>query len=39
MTKKAIDVLDNNPNGFFLMSEGGSVDKQLHTMDWQRHDL
>ena len=36
MTKKAIDVLDNNPNGFFLMSEGGSVDKQLHTMDWQR---
>lgn len=36
MTKKAIDVLDNNPNGFFLMSEGGSIDKQLHTMDWQR---
>lgn len=36
MTKKAIDVLDDNPNGFFLMSEGGSIDKQLHAMDWQR---
>lgn len=36
MTKKAIEVLEKNPNGFFLMSEAGSIDKQLHTMDWQR---
>ena len=36
MTKKAISVLEKNPNGFYLMSEGASIDKQLHTMDWQR---
>lgn len=36
MTKKAVSVLEKNPNGFFLMSEAGSIDKQLHTMDWQR---
>ncbi len=36
MTAKAIDVLSKNENGFFLMAEGASIDKQLHTMDWQR---
>ncbi|MBP1975931.1 alkaline phosphatase [Cohnella thailandensis] len=36
MTQKAIDVLSQNENGFFLMVEGASVDKQLHTMDWER---
>lgn len=36
MTKKAIDTLSKNPNGFFLMVEGACIDKQLHTMDWQR---
>ena len=36
MTKTAIDVLSKNKNGFFLMVEGASIDKQLHTMDWQR---
>ncbi|EGO62526.1 alkaline phosphatase [Acetonema longum] len=36
MTKKAIDVLSKNPNGFFLMVEGASIDKQLHAVDWQR---
>ncbi|CCG19867.1 alkaline phosphatase ec=3.1.3.1 [Taylorella asinigenitalis 14/45] len=36
MTKKAIDIVSKNPNGFYLMVEGASVDKQLHTMDWQR---
>lgn len=36
MTQKAIDILSQNPNGFFLMVEGASVDKQLHPMDWQR---
>ncbi|QGG54339.1 alkaline phosphatase [Paenibacillus sp. B01] len=36
MTKKAIDVLKKNDNGFFLVVEGASIDKQLHTMDWER---
>ncbi|MCI3919078.1 alkaline phosphatase [Paenibacillus sp. TRM 82003] len=36
MTETAIDVLDNNEEGFFLMVEGGSVDKQLHPLDWER---
>ena len=30
MTKKAIGVLDNNPNGFFLMVEGGRIDHAHH---------
>lgn len=36
MTRKAIDSLSQNPNGFFLMVEGASVDKQAHAMDWER---
>lgn len=36
MTEKAIDTLSKNPNGFFLMVEGACIDKQLHSMDWQR---
>lgn len=40
MTQKAIDVLSNTPagaqNGFFLMVEGASIDKQLHPLDWER---
>jgi len=36
MTQKAIDVLSQNDNGFFLMVEGASIDKQLHTLDWER---
>lgn len=36
MTKKALDVLSQNENGFFAMIEGASIDKQLHVMDWQR---
>ncbi|MBU3827542.1 MAG: alkaline phosphatase [Candidatus Anaerobiospirillum merdipullorum] len=30
MTAKAIDLLDDNPNGFFLQVEGASIDKQAH---------
>ena len=30
MTKKAIDLLNVNPNGFFLQVEGASIDKQAH---------
>ena len=30
MTAKSIDVLSKNPNGFFLMVEGGRIDHALH---------
>jgi alkaline phosphatase len=37
MTQKAIDVLDaNSPNGFVLMVEAASIDKQAHNMDTER---
>ncbi len=36
MEQKAINALSKNKNGFFLMVEGASIDKQLHAMDWQR---
>ena len=40
MTQRALEILPNTPagkaNGFFMMVEGSSVDKQLHPMDWER---
>lgn len=36
MTKKAIDVLETYPNGFFLMVEGAHIDKQAHGTDAER---
>lgn len=40
MTSKALDVLSKgakgSKNGFFMMVEAGSVDKQYHPMDWER---
>ena len=36
MAKKAIDVLKQYPNGFFLMIEGAHIDKQAHRMDAER---
>lgn len=36
MAKVALDELSKNPEGFFLMIEGASIDKQSHTMDWER---
>jgi alkaline phosphatase len=36
MTQKAVETLAQNPNGFFLMVEGGMVDKYEHPLDWQR---
>jgi alkaline phosphatase len=36
MTEKALEILGKNANGFFLMVEGGLIDKQAHPLDWQR---
>jgi alkaline phosphatase len=36
MTEKALEVLGKNPQGFFLMVEGASIDKQAHALDWER---
>ncbi|WP_420597368.1 alkaline phosphatase [Deinococcus sp.] len=36
MTQKAVETLDKNPNGFFLMVEAGMIDKFEHPLDWQR---
>jgi alkaline phosphatase len=36
MTATALDVLRKNKNGFVLMVEGASIDKQAHAMDSER---
>lgn len=36
MTTKALDVLSGEKNGFVLMVEGASIDKQGHNMDTER---
>ena len=36
MTAKALTVLNKNPQGFVLMVEGASIDKQAHNMDSER---
>ncbi|CAI0646047.1 unnamed protein product [Colletotrichum noveboracense] len=38
MTLKALDILleRSNDTGFFLMSEGASIDKQMHALDYDR---
>lgn len=38
MTLKAIDILAarHSKEGFFLMSEAASIDKQMHTLDYDR---
>lgn len=36
MTKVALDRLAKNPEGFFLMVEGASIDKMSHPLDWDR---
>lgn len=36
MTKAALGELGKNPNGFFLMVEGASIDKMSHPLDWDR---
>ncbi len=36
MTEKALQVLSKNKEGFVLMVEGASIDKQAHNMDTER---
>jgi alkaline phosphatase len=36
MTSKALSVLERQKNGFVLMVEGASIDKQAHAMDTER---
>ena len=36
MTSKAIDILSKNPNGYFLMVEGGRIDHALHGTNAKR---
>ena len=36
MTDAALAVLNKNPNGFVVMIEGASIDKQAHNMDTER---
>jgi alkaline phosphatase len=36
MTDKALQVLNKNANGFVLMVEAASIDKQAHNMDTER---
>jgi alkaline phosphatase len=36
MTTRALQVLKKQPQGFFLMVEGASIDKQAHNMDTER---
>lgn len=36
MTGKALDLLSQNPNGFFLMIESGMIDKYTHLLDMER---
>ncbi|MGC0055030.1 alkaline phosphatase [Brucella pituitosa] len=36
MTRTALEKLSKNPEGFFLMVEGASVDKMSHPLDWDR---
>ncbi len=36
MTDKALQVLSRNPNGFVLLIEAASIDKQAHLMDTER---
>ncbi len=38
MTITALNILDNNPNGFFLMVEGGRIDHAGH-QNWIGHNI
>ncbi len=36
MTTKALEKLQLSEDGFYLMVEGASIDKQMHGMDYDR---
>jgi alkaline phosphatase len=36
MARGALNILDNNPNGMFLMIEGGAVDRAMHGNNFGR---
>lgn len=36
MTEVALEQLSKDPDGFFVMIEAASVDKQKHPLDWER---
>jgi alkaline phosphatase len=36
MTKKAIELLSTNPNGYFLLVEGGKIDHGHHASNARR---
>ncbi|HAJ35803.1 MAG TPA: alkaline phosphatase [Chloroflexi bacterium] len=36
MTLSALEILGQNENGFYLMVEAGSIDKQMHPLDQER---
>lgn len=36
MTITALDILDNDPNGFFVLVEGGNIDHAAHSNDTAR---
>lgn len=36
MTMTALEVLNQNPNGFYLEIEAANVDKQMHPLDYER---
>ncbi|MET0744308.1 MAG: alkaline phosphatase, partial [Microvirga sp.] len=36
MMQAALSSLSKNPDGFFLMVEGASIDKMSHPLDWER---
>ena len=37
MTRAALDILENDPDGFFLMVEGGRIDHAAHANDIERN--
>jgi len=37
MTSKALDILDNDPDGFFLVVEGGKIDHSGHSNDIEKN--